>query len=133
MIKSIGNTSETGDIQRQKGADILRLWVSSVDYQADVRISQERLKQVSESYRKIRNTIRFLLANLEDFDPVKDAINENELEEIDRYMLVRLQNLVSKVKTNYDKYDFSDVFNEIHNYASNNLSTFYHDYEIGRA
>src|SRR5690625_7950898 len=72
--------------------------------------------------------ICFLLTNLEDFDPVKDAINEHELEEIDRYMLVRLQNLVSKVKTNYDKYDFSGVFNEIHNYASNDLSSFYLDF-----
>src|SRR5699024_11921374 len=109
------------------GEDMLRLWASSDDYQADVRISQETLKQVSESYRKIRNTIRFLLANLEDFEPEKDAINEHELEEIDRYMLVRLQNLVSKVKTNYDNYDFSGVFNEIHNYASNDIILFYFD------
>src|SRR5699024_11628133 len=114
-----------GDIQRQMGADILRLWVSSVDYQADVRISQEILKQVSGSYRKIRNTIRFLLANLEDFDPEKDAINEHELEEIDRYMLVRVQNLETKVKTNYDNYDFSGEFNKIHNNTSNNFISFY--------
>ncbi len=128
MSKSIGNTMEPGDIQRQMGADTLRLWVSSVDYQSDVRISQDILKQVSESYRKVRNTVRFLLANLEDFDPVKDAIAESELEEIDRYMLVRLQNLVSKVRTSYDNYDFSSVFNEIHNYASNDLSSFYLDF-----
>src|SRR5699024_2434085 len=76
----------------------------------------------------IRNAIRFLLANLEDFDPVKDAINEHELEEIDRYMLVRLQNLVSNVKTSYENYDFSNVFNEIHNYASNDLRSFYLDF-----
>src|SRR5699024_8956643 len=106
MSKSIGNTMEPGDIQRQMGADILRLWVSSVDYQSDVRISQDILKQVSESYRKVRNTVRFLLANLEDFDPAKDAIAESNLEEVDRYMLVRLQNLVSNVKTSYENYDF---------------------------
>src|SRR5699024_5791402 len=111
------------------GADILRLWVSSVDYQADVRISQEILKQVSESYRKIRNTIRFLLANLEDFDQEKDAINEHELEEIDRYMLVRLQSLWSKVITDYDNYDLAVVFIEIHNYASNDLNSFYVDFD----
>src|SRR5699024_2108790 len=128
MSKSIGNTIEPGDVQKQMGADILRLWVSTVDYQADVRISQDILKQVSESYRKIRNTFRFLLANLEDFDPVNDSIAEAELEEIDRYMLVRLQNLVTKVKSGYDKYDFSIVFNEIHNYASNDLSSFYLDF-----
>src|SRR5699024_8477721 len=93
MSKSIGTTMEPGDIQRQMGADILRLCDSSVDDQADVRISQEILKQVSEIYRKIRNSIRFLLANIEDVDPEKDAINEHDLEEIDRYMLVRLQNL----------------------------------------
>lgn len=128
MSKSIGNTIEPGDVQKQMGADILRLWVSSVDYQADVRISQDILKQVSESYRKVRNTFRFLLANLEDFDPAKDSITEADLKEIDRYMLVRLQNLVSKVKTSYDNYDFSTVFNEIHNYASNDLSSFYLDF-----
>ena len=128
MSKSIGNTIEPGDIQRQMGADILRLWVSSVDYQADVRISQDILKQVSESYRKVRNTFRFLLANLEDFNPKTDAIAETELEEVDRFMLVRLQDLISSVKNGYDTYEFSTVFNEIHNYASVDLSAFYLDF-----
>src|SRR5699024_8522118 len=93
MSKSLGNVILPGNVQKQLGADILRLWVSSVDYQADVRISQDILKQVSENYRKIRNTFSFMLANLEDFNQNTDAIAEEILEEVDRYILHKLQNL----------------------------------------
>src|SRR5690625_1479077 len=106
MSKSLGNVILPGNVQKQLGADILRLWVSSVDYQADVRISQDILKQVSENYRKIRNTFRFMLANLEDFNPNTDAIAEGKLEEVDRYMLHQLQNLIASVKESYEAYDF---------------------------
>ncbi len=96
MSKSLGNVMDPLKIQKQLGSDILRLWVSSVDYQADVRISQEILKQVSEGYRKIRNTVRFMLGNLADFDPAKDAVPESEMAEADRYMLHRLQTMLKK-------------------------------------
>src|SRR5699024_2176032 len=125
MSKSVGNVIVPSTVLKQLGADILRLWVASVDYQADVRISQDILKQVSENYRKIRNTFRFMLANLADFDPSQDAIPEAELEEVDRYMLVRLQNLIKDVRESYDKYDFAYVFQDIHNYISIDLSAFY--------
>ena len=128
MSKSLGNIIAPATVIKQLGADILRLWVASVDYQADVRISQDILKQVSENYRKIRNTFRFMLANLADFDPKKDAIPEEQLEEIDRYMLVRLQNLIKSVRESYDRYDFASVFHDIHNFVTIDLSAFYLDF-----
>ncbi|SEQ60621.1 Isoleucyl-tRNA synthetase [Virgibacillus subterraneus] len=128
MSKSLGNVMVPSKVQKQLGADILRLWVSSVDYQADVRISQEILKQISEAYRKIRNTIRFMLANLSDFDPAKDAVPESEMEEVDRYMVHRLQNLVSNVRANYEKFEYSPIFSQIHNFCAVDLSSFYLDF-----
>src|SRR5690625_937349 len=118
MSKSLGNVIVPADIQKQMGADILRLWVASVDYQSDVRISQDILRQVSEGYRKIRNTIRFMLANLVDFEPQKHTVEEAKLQGVDRYMLYRLQNLIKKVRVSYDTYDFATVFQEIHNYIA---------------
>ncbi|MYL60843.1 class I tRNA ligase family protein, partial [Virgibacillus halodenitrificans] len=115
-------------VQKQLGSDILRLWVSSVDYQADVRISNDILKQISEAYRKIRNTFRFLLANLADFNPNTDRIAEENLEEVDKYMLYRLQNLVENVRGNYDTYEFSPIFHQIHNFCAVDLSSFYLDF-----
>lgn len=128
MSKSLGNVMLPSKVQKQFGADILRLWVSSVDYQADVKISQEILKQVSESYRKIRNTFRFMLANISDFDPINDRVVENEMEEVDRYMLHRLQKLINNVHNNYNKYEFSPIHNEIHNFIADDLSSFYLDF-----
>jgi len=128
MSKSLGNIIAPSNIQKQMGADILRLWVASVDYQADVRISQDILKQVSENYRKIRNTIRFLLGNLKDFNPKTDSIEESELEEVDRFMLYRLQKLIKKVKENYDVFDFATGTHDIHHYMTIDLSAFYLDF-----
>jgi len=128
MSKSLGNVIVPADIQKQMGADILRLWVASVDYQSDVRISQDILRQVSEGYRKIRNTIRFMLANLVDFEPQKHTVEEAKLQGVDRYMLYRLQNLIKKVRVSYDTYDFATVFQEIHNYIAIDLSAFYLDF-----
>src|SRR5690625_5271315 len=128
MSKSLGNVILPGNVQKQLGADILRLWVSSVDYQADVRISQDILKQVSENYRKIRNTFRFMLANLEDFNPNTDAIAEEKCEQLDRYMLQQLQNLIASVKESYEAYDFQEVSQKIHNYVAVDLSAFYLDF-----
>ncbi|GAA0445757.1 isoleucine--tRNA ligase [Lentibacillus halophilus] len=128
MSKSLGNVMDPMKIQKQLGSDILRLWVSSVDYQADVRISQEILKQISEGYRKIRNTVRFMLGNLNDFDPAKDALPEAEMAEVDRYMLHRLQNMLTNVRNSYDEYEFAQVYSEIHNFCTIDLSSFYLDF-----
>ncbi|WP_087972982.1 isoleucine--tRNA ligase [Oceanobacillus rekensis] len=128
MSKSLGNVILPSKVQKQLGSDILRLWVASVDYQADVRISNDILKQTSEAYRKIRNTFRFLLANLADFNPATDTVPDQELEEVDRYMLHRLQQLVSDVRANYEKYEFSPTFHQIHNFCAVDLSSFYLDF-----
>ncbi|MFC3040259.1 isoleucine--tRNA ligase [Virgibacillus xinjiangensis] len=128
MSKSLGNVIVPSKVQKQLGADILRLWVSSVDYQADVRISQEILKQTSEAYRKIRNTFRFMLANLSDFNPETDRVAEAEMEEVDRYMLHRLQRLLADVRESYDRFEYSPIFHQIHNFCTVDLSSFYLDF-----
>jgi len=93
MSKSLGNVIDPLKIMNQMGADILRLWVSSVDYQSDVRISDSMMKQVSESYRKIRNTIRFMLGNIDDFTPSKDRVAFDDMQEVDQYMMIKLDEL----------------------------------------
>ncbi|EGY1196287.1 isoleucine--tRNA ligase, partial [Listeria monocytogenes] len=98
MSKSLGNTLLPGKVIKQLGADIVRLWVASVDYQADVRVSDEILKQVSEVYRKIRNTMRFLLGNINDFNPTTNTVSYENLREVDKYMLIKLNDLVKNVK-----------------------------------
>ncbi|PGZ99549.1 isoleucine--tRNA ligase [Bacillus pseudomycoides] len=128
MSKSIGNIVVPKKIMDQLGGDILRLWVSSVDYQSDVRISDDILKQVAEVYRKIRNTFRFLLGNLADFDPSKDVVSAAELREVDRYMLVKLNDLIAKVKDAYETYEFAAVYHAIHNFCTIDLSSFYLDF-----
>src|SRR5699024_12372093 len=99
--------------------------LSSVDDHADVRISQELLKQISENYRKNRNTFRVMLGNLNDFDPDKHTVSEAKLEEVDQYMLVRLQQMIENVRKNYDAYDFAEVSQEINNFIAGDLCTFY--------
>ncbi|WP_047984951.1 isoleucine--tRNA ligase [Ornithinibacillus californiensis] len=128
MSKSLGNVIVPSKVLKQLGADILRLWVASVDYQADVRISDDILKQTSEAYRKIRNTFRFMLANLADFNPETDRVPEAKMEEVDRYMLHRLQKLVNDVRESYDKFEYSPIFHRIHNFCSDDLSSFYLDF-----
>ncbi|MFD1415510.1 isoleucine--tRNA ligase [Oceanobacillus jeddahense] len=128
MSKSLGNTVDPSKVQKQLGADILRLWVSSVDYQADVRISDAILKQTSESYRKIRNTFRFLLANLADFDPSKDRVKDEDLQEVDRYMLYRLQQILKNARDNYEHFEFAPVISQVHNFCAVDLSSFYLDF-----
>ncbi|TLS35261.1 isoleucine--tRNA ligase [Pseudalkalibacillus caeni] len=127
MSKSLGNVMVPNDVMKQLGADILRLWVSSADYQADVRVSDEILKQVAEVYRKIRNTFRFMLGNLNGFDPKAHTVAKDQLNEVDQYMLVRLNKLIDRVKTAYDEYQFSTVYNAIHNFCTIDLSSFYLD------
>ncbi|WP_026674355.1 isoleucine--tRNA ligase [Alkalihalobacterium bogoriense] len=127
MSKSIGNVVVPNDVMKQLGADILRLWVASVDYQADVRVSDKILKQVSEVYRKIRNTFRFLLGNLADFDPAVHTVEYDSLPELDKYMMIKLHEVIGKAKTAYDQYQFSTVFHTVHNFCSIELSSFYMD------
>ncbi|MGO4887855.1 isoleucine--tRNA ligase [Anaerobacillus sp. MEB173] len=127
MSKSVGNVVVPNDVMKQLGADILRLWVASVDYQSDVRVSDKILKQVAEVYRKIRNTFRFLLGNLDDFDPKLNAVKREDLPELDRYMLIKLNQVIDKVKKGYDEYNFSAVYHTIHNFCTIELSSFYLD------
>ncbi len=127
MSKSIGNVVVPSKVMNQLGADILRLWVASVDYQSDVRVSDNILKQVAEVYRKIRNTYRFLLGNLADFTP-DHALNVSELREVDQYMLVKLNKLIAKVKKSYDNYEFAAIFHAVHNFCTIELSSFYLDF-----
>ncbi|MCJ8006196.1 isoleucine--tRNA ligase [Lederbergia wuyishanensis] len=128
MSKSIGNVIVPTKVTNQLGAEIVRLWVSSVDYQADVRISDAILKQVSEVYRKIRNTFRFLLGNLADFDPAVDAIEYNKLREVDQFILVRLNNLIKEVQNSYEEYEFMNIYHAVNNFCTLDLSSFYMDF-----
>lgn len=128
MSKSLGNTIDPLNVCKEFGADILRLWVASVDYQADMRISKDILKQISDSYRKIRNTYRFLLGNVFDFDPEKDMVDYNDLGEIDKYILIRLNEVIEDAFAAYDEYAFADVYRTVLNFMSNELSSFYLDF-----
>ncbi len=128
MSKSLGNVVDPLKIMKQSGADILRLWVASVDYQSDVRISDDMMKQVSESYRKIRNTIRFMLGNLFDFNPTKDRVKFNDLNEVDKYLTIKLNNLIKKTINKYDNFEFDTVYREITNFVTRELSAFYLDF-----
>ncbi|MCA1059240.1 isoleucine--tRNA ligase [Rossellomorea aquimaris] len=128
MSKSLGNVMVPEKVMKQLGADILRLWVASVDYQADVRVSDPILKQVAEVYRKIRNTFRFLLGNLSDFDPKTNAVSFDQLREVDQFMLVKLNDLVKNVKNSYDKYEFASIYHAVNNFCTLDLSSFYLDF-----
>ncbi len=127
MHKSLGNGIDPQDVIKQYGADVLRLWVASSDYHADIRISQDILKQLSEAYRKIRNTARYILGNLADFDPDTDMIDESELLSIDKWAIAKLNSLIDKVKEAYDKYEFHIVYHSIHNFCVVDMSNFYLD------
>ena len=128
MSKSLGNVVVPAKVMNQLGADILRLWVASVDYQADVRVSDPILKQVAEVYRKIRNTFRFLLGNLSDFNPQTDAVPFEKLREVDQFMLVRLNKLIKNSHSAYDNYEFASVYHAVNNFCTLELSSFYLDF-----
>jgi isoleucyl-tRNA synthetase len=127
MSKSLGNVVLPSDICEKWGADLLRLWVASQEYQADVKMSERVMMQLSEAYRKIRNTFRFALGNLFDFEPGQDALPNEQLEEIDRWMLGRTAGLVNKCREWYAAYDFHRVYHAIHDYCVVDLSAFYFD------
>lgn len=127
MSKSVGNTIYPQEVIKQYGADVLRLWVASADYQADIRISNEILKQLSEVYRKIRNTFRYMLGNLYDFDPNCDGVGYESLQEIDRWALLRLEQVREKVTKAYDEYQFHSLYHTVHNFCTVDLSAIYFD------
>jgi isoleucyl-tRNA synthetase len=131
MHKSLGNGVDPADLIKDFGADILRLWAASSDYHADVRCSKEIFKQLSESYRKLRNTLRILLANLgspeTDFDPNKDMVAPANLTDIDKWALSRLNKLVKRVREAYNSYEFHIVYHDIHNFCSIDMSKLYID------
>ena len=129
MSKSIGNTILPDKVIKQMGADILRLWVSSVDYEADVRVSMDILNQVSEVYRKIRNTMRFLLANTEDFNPSTDRVAYEDLRSVDKYMTIRLNQTIKEIREEgYEKYNFLQIYRTVMNFLTIDLSAFYLDF-----
>ena len=127
MSKSIGNTIEPHTIIKQSGTEILRLWVAMVDYREEVRIGAQILARVVEAYRKIRNTLRILVANLYDFDPATDALPRDRLAEVDRYALARYGEVATRVLRAYDRYEFQTVVHTLNNYLTVDLSAFYVD------
>ncbi len=130
MHKSLGNGVDPSEITDQYGADILRLWTASSDYHSDIRISKEILKQLSDTYKKIRNTARYILGNLcngSGFNPDTDCVSVNELHEIDKWALIKLNSLIDKVKAAYNAFDFHIVVSSIHNFCITDMSNFYLD------
>ena len=127
MSKSLKNVIAPDKIIRQNGAEIIRLWVASENYREDVRISPEILKRNSEAYRRIRNTFRFFLGNLYDFDPSGDTVPYERLPEIDRWMLHKLGELIRRVRETYDRYEFHTFYQTFHNFCAVDLSAFYLD------
>lgn len=125
--KSLGNGMEPQKIVNQYGADILRLWVASSDYHADVRLSQEILKQLSEAYRKIRNTVRYMLGNLYDFNPNKNMLDLNKLLPLDKWAICKLNKLIKNVLTSYEEFEFHKVYHNIHRFCVVDMSNFYLD------
>ena len=128
MSKSLGNVIVPADMVRLHGSDILRLWVASTDYTEDVRISDDLIKQVKESYRKIRNTYKFMLGNLKDFDYTKDSIKYEDMPYYDKYMMNELNKFTKNVLEEYNNYNFQNVYKLVNNFVSFTLSNFYLDF-----
>lgn len=127
MSKSVGNVVAPQEVIEKYGAEILRLWVSSEDYRDDVKVSDEILGQVTDAYRKIRNTIRYLLGNLSDFAPGVDALPYDELEALDRWALARFEELKTKVVSSYEKYEFHSIYHSLNYFCTMTMSSFYLD------
>ena len=127
MHKSLGNGMSPDEVTDKYGADILRTWVASYDYHADIRISQDILKQLSDAYRKIRNTARFILSNLGDFNPDTDSVSVEKLDGIDKWAMARMDEIIEKCKAAYDKFDFHIVYSTMRDFCTIDLSNFYLD------
>ena len=127
MSKSLGNVISPQDVMKKYGADILRLWVASSNYHDDVRLSEEILKRLADAYRKMRNTLRFLLGNIQDFDPKKDSIGLKDMLEIDRWMLSRLAGVIEEAEKNYNEFMFYKIFRSLYNFCVYEISSLYLD------
>jgi isoleucyl-tRNA synthetase len=127
MSKSMGNVVAPKTVINRYGAEILRMWVSASDYRDDVRISDNILKQLSDAYRRIRNTSRFLLGNLNDFSPETDSVPVDQMLDIDRFALHTLQALVQRAVKAYETYEFHVIYHRLYNYCTVDLSSFYLD------
>lgn len=127
MSKSLGNTVDPIKVCNENGADILRLWVASVDFKSDFVMSKELIKQVSDSYRKIRNTIKFMLANLDGFTS-SDAVKIEDMPNVDKYILIKFNDFVANMKRAYDEFDFNEVYRLVNTFITNTLSSFYLDF-----
>ena len=127
MHKSLGNGMSPDEVTDKYGADILRTWVASSDYHADIRISNDILKQLSDAYRKIRNTARFILSNLGDFNPDTDSVSVEKLDGIDKWAMARMDEIIEKCKAAYDKFDFHIVYSTMRDFCTIDLSNFYLD------
>jgi isoleucyl-tRNA synthetase len=127
MHKSAGNAVTADEVVKESGAEIIRLWVASSDYHEDMRLSKEILQRISDAYRKMRNTARFALGNLDGFDPVRDRVSEDELHEIDRWALAELDAVVERVRAGYEAYEFHTVYHTLYNFCTVTLSARYFD------
>ncbi|PYM90221.1 MAG: isoleucine--tRNA ligase [Candidatus Rokuibacteriota bacterium] len=127
MSKSLGNVITLEELLPKYGVEILRLWVTSEDYTQDIRVSIEILERLADAYRRIRNTFRFLLGNLGDFDPARDRQSYARMDEVDRWILDRLARLIGRVRRAYEEYEFHTVFHGVHNFCAVDLSALYLD------
>jgi isoleucyl-tRNA synthetase len=125
MSKSLGNVIDPAKVVKQMGAEIIRLWVMSADTSADVRVSMGTFQQISEAYRKLRNTFRFLLANTSDFDADENTVSYDKLTSVDQYMLVKFNHFLAQMRKDFDQYDFLDGYKLLINFVNNDLSAFY--------
>ncbi|MFC1668692.1 class I tRNA ligase family protein [Chlamydiota bacterium] len=127
MSKSTGNVISPEQVMKKYGADILRLWVCSTDYSSDARMSESILQQIADSYRRVRNTFRFLLGNLYDFDPSKNAVAIPNLEEIDKWALSKTYSLLKQITTHFDSFQFYKAYQQIYDFCNLSMSSFYLD------
>ncbi len=127
MSKSVGNVVAPDTVIKQYGADVLRLWATSADYRGDVSISNNIMRQLSDAYRRIRNTCRFILGNFSDFDITKDLRPVKKMSELDRFILHRLSQVIKRARSSYDKYEFHTIYHTLHNFCVIDLSAFYLD------
>jgi isoleucyl-tRNA synthetase len=125
MSKSKGNGVDPKDVIKQRGADVLRMWVASADYRGDVSVGETILKQVGDAYRKIRNTFRFMLGSISDFDPVKDRVAYEEMPELDQWIMQRFADLVARAKESYNDYEFHVIYRSVYNFCTLDLSAVY--------